>query len=128
MIRAEFPEVELIESREPRLAVANNMAIRRGHAPYVLALNPDTEITAGAIDHVLDIAESDATIGIVGRRLEREDGTFDHASRRSFPTPLGALGHFTRIGRSKRAPARLAHIEPRRSRAGPSMRSTAPSC
>jgi N-acetylglucosaminyl-diphospho-decaprenol L-rhamnosyltransferase len=109
MIRADFPEVELIESRANLgFAVANNMAIRRGHAPYVLALNPDTEITAGAIDHVLDIAESDASIGIVGCRLEREDGTFDHAARRSFPTPLGALGHFTRIGRGKRAPARLA--------------------
>ena len=109
MIRADFPEVELIESRTNLgFAVGNNMAIRRGHAPYVLALNPATEITPGAIGHVLDIAESDATIGIVGCRLEREDGTFDHASRRAFPTPLGALGHFTRIGRSKRAPARLA--------------------
>lgn len=120
MIRAEFPEVELIESRANLgFAVANNMAIRRGHAPYVLALNPDTEISSGAIDHVLDIAESGARIGIVGCRLEREDGTFDHASRRSFPTPLGALGHFTRIGRSKRAPARLAQYRAPEVESGP---------
>jgi N-acetylglucosaminyl-diphospho-decaprenol L-rhamnosyltransferase len=120
MIRAEFPEVELIESQANLgFAVANNMAIRRGHAPYVLALNPDTEITAGAIDHVLEIAQSNATIGIVGCRLEREDGTFDHASRRSFPTPLGALGHFTRIGRSKRAPARLAQYRAPEVESGP---------
>ena len=120
VIRAEFPEVELIEPRANLgFAVANNMAIRRGNAPYVLALNPDTEITPGAIDHVLDIAESDVTIGIVGCRLEREDGTFDHASRRSFPTPLGALGHFTRIGRSKRAPARLAQYRAPEVESGP---------
>ena len=109
MVRDEFSEVELIESRTNLgFAFANNVAIRRGNAPYVLALNPDTQITAGAIDHVLDVAESDASIGIAGCRLEREDGTFDHASRRSFPTPLGALGHFTRIGRWRGAPARLA--------------------
>jgi hypothetical protein len=120
VIRAEFPEVELIEPRANLgFAVANNMAIRRGNAPYVLALNPDTEITPGAIDHVLDIAESGVTIGIVGCRLEREDGTFDHASRRSFPTPLGALGHFTRIGRSKRAPARLAQYRAPEVESGP---------
>ena len=43
--------------------------------------------------------EEHPEIGIAGPRLERPDGTFDHASRRSFPTLLGALGHFSGIGR-----------------------------
>jgi N-acetylglucosaminyl-diphospho-decaprenol L-rhamnosyltransferase len=108
-VKTEFPEVELIESgTNLGFAAANNIAIRRGRAPYVLALNPDTRLTAGALDHMLDLLESDSSIGIAGCRLEREDGTFDHAARRSFPTPLGALAHFTRIGRHSRAPARLA--------------------
>ena len=36
---------------------------------------------------------------MVGPRLEQEDGNFDHAAKRGFPTPLSALGHFTGVGR-----------------------------
>lgn len=38
----------------------------------------------------------------------RENGTFDHASRRAFPTPLGALGHFSGLARRRKAPSWLA--------------------
>ena len=109
MVEIDFPSVELIAAgRNLGFAAANNLAIRRGSAPYVLALNPDTRVTAGALDRMLALMESDGSIGIAGCRLELEDGTFDHAARRSFPTPLGALAHFTRIGRSDRASPRLA--------------------
>ena len=109
MVRSRFPEVELIVSpHNLGFAAANNLAIRRGNAPYVLALNPDTRVTSGALDHMLELMDAEPSIGISGCRLELDDGTLDHAARRSFPTPLGALAHFTRIGRSDRAPARLA--------------------
>jgi N-acetylglucosaminyl-diphospho-decaprenol L-rhamnosyltransferase len=109
MVATAFPDVELIELESNLgFAAANNLAIRRGSAPYVLALNPDTRVTAGALDLMVEVMEGDASIGIAGCRLELEDGTFDHAARRSFPTPLSALGHFTRLGRSDRAPAWLA--------------------
>ena len=45
---------------------------------------------------------------MAGPRLELEDGSLDHASRRSFPTPLSALGHFTGVGRRERASGALA--------------------
>ena len=109
MVRSRFPEVELIVSpHNLGFAAANNLAIRRGSAPYVLALNPDTRVTSGALDHMLELMDAEPSIGISGCRLELEDGTFDHAARRSFPTPLSALGHFTGAGRSERAPAGLA--------------------
>jgi N-acetylglucosaminyl-diphospho-decaprenol L-rhamnosyltransferase len=109
LVRSEFPEVELeASSSNLGFAAANNRAIRRGQAPYVLALNPDTQITPGALDRMLAVMEADPTIGIAGCRLELEDGTFDHAARRAFPTIVGALGHFTRIGRRPAASSRLA--------------------
>jgi N-acetylglucosaminyl-diphospho-decaprenol L-rhamnosyltransferase len=109
MIREEFPDVEVIAcDRNLGFAAANNLVLRRTSAPYVLALNPDTSVTAGALDHMLELMESHPEIGIAGCQLEREDGTFDHAARRSFPTPLGALGHFTGIGRREGAPVALA--------------------
>ena len=47
-------------------------------------------------------------MGICGCRLVRDDGSFDHAARRSFPTIVGALGHFVGIGRLARSPRPLA--------------------
>jgi hypothetical protein len=58
-------------------------------------------------------------IGISGPRLEQEDGTFDHASRRSFPTPLSALGHFTGVGRRRGASGALADYRAPQVEAGP---------
>ena len=109
MVRSEFPEVELVDSvRNRGFSAANNLAIRQGRAPYVLLLNPDTRLTYGSLDRMLELMEANPSIGISGCRLELEDGTFDHAARRSFPTRIGALGHFTGIGRRSSAPSRLA--------------------
>jgi GT2 family glycosyltransferase len=101
--------VELIEAgRNLGFAAATNVAIRRSRARYFLALNPDTRLRAGVLDELLRLMDGDEGIGICGCRLELEDGTFDHAARRSFPTPLGALGHFTGVGRRPGAAPALA--------------------
>ena len=100
MVRDRFPFVSLIESTENAgFARATNRGITAGSAPYVLALNPDTELHEDTLSGLLRLMEEHPEIGIAGPRLERPDGTFDHASRRSFPTLLGALGHFSGIGR-----------------------------
>jgi GT2 family glycosyltransferase len=120
MVRDEFPEVELLASGENLgFSKANNLAIRRGEAPYVLALNPDTLVTEGALDQMLELMASNPKIGISGCRLELPDGSSDHAARRSFPTPLGALAHFTRVGRWRKAPARLAQYRAPEVESGP---------
>lgn len=123
MVREEFPGVELVVSeRNLGFGAANNLVLRAGDAAYVLVLNPDTRVTAGALDRLLGLMDSRPEVGICGPRLELEDGSFDHAAKRSFPTPLGALAHFTRVGRGRRAPASLAqyrapHLDP--AQAGP---------
>lgn len=109
LVAANFPEVELTAAPENLgFAAANNLAIRAGGAPYVLALNPDTRVPAGALDRMLDVMDAHPEVGISGCRLELEDGSFDHACKRSFPTPLSALGHFTGIGRRGGARGKLA--------------------
>jgi len=100
LVRDQFPSVSLVETGENAgFARATNRGIAAGSAPYVLALNPDTELHENTLGTLLELMEEHPEIGIAGPRLERPDGTFDHASRRSFPTLLGALGHFSGIGR-----------------------------
>jgi GT2 family glycosyltransferase len=104
MVETEFREVELIaSSTNLGFSAATNLGARRGTAPFLLALNPDTAVTPGALDTVLAVLEDRPEVGVVGPRLVRPDGSLDHAAKRSFPTPLSALGHFTGVGR--RAPS-----------------------
>jgi GT2 family glycosyltransferase len=100
MVAAEFPDVELtVNEANLGFSAANNLALRRGQAEYALVLNPDTRLPPGALDKLLELMDSKPEQGMCGPRLERPDGSFDHASRRSFPTPLSALGHFSGVGR-----------------------------
>src|SRR3954452_8052864 len=92
LVRDAYPGVHLEASAENLgFATATNRSIRRGTAPYVLALNPDTQIPAGTLDALLTLMDERAEIGIAGCRLERPDGSLDHAATRDFPTPLSAL-------------------------------------
>jgi GT2 family glycosyltransferase/glycosyltransferase involved in cell wall biosynthesis len=109
MVSDEFPEVELIISEENRgFGAANNVVIRQSTARYVLALNPDTRVTPGALDRLIELMDSRPDVGICGCRLVLEDGSFDHAAKRSFPSPLSALGHFTGLAKLVRAEGILA--------------------
>jgi GT2 family glycosyltransferase len=109
VVRTEFPDVDLtVAERNLGFAKASNIGIHRGRSPFVLLLNPDTEVTEGALDRMLELMAERPEIGICGCRLVRPNGDFDHAARRSFPTVLGALGHFTGLGRRNGVPARLA--------------------
>jgi N-acetylglucosaminyl-diphospho-decaprenol L-rhamnosyltransferase len=120
VVRAEFPWAELIEAEQNLgFAAATNIAIRRGSSPYVLALNPDVQLSTGSLDRLLEIFDTQPAVGIIGPRLEREDGTFDHAARRSFPTIAGALGHFTRLSHHRWAPVQLSQYEARDVGVGP---------
>ena len=100
MVRERYPEVDLVAERDNRgFAVATNLGIARGHAPYVLALNPDAAVEAGTLQTLIELMDAEGRIGCAGAALYREDGSFDHAARRGFPTPLSALGHFSGLGR-----------------------------
>jgi GT2 family glycosyltransferase len=120
MVRREFPQVELtVNPTNAGFSRANNPALARGDTPYALVLNPDTRVTAGALQRLVELMDAHPEVGIAGPRLELEDGTMDHASRRSFPTPLSALGHFTGLGRREGAGGRLADYRAPEVESGP---------
>ncbi len=104
VVAAEFPEVELL--RQPGnsgFAVANNRAVRRSDAPYVLILNPDAQLEADTLPHLLAVMADDERIGVLGCRLLKADGTLDHAAKRMLPTPGDALRYFVPARLRRRA-------------------------
>jgi GT2 family glycosyltransferase len=107
-VEREFPAVRLVRRGNIGFSAANNLALRESEAEAVLLLNPDTEVYAGTLDAALARLRADERIGMVGVKLVTETGELDHACKRSFPTPLSALAHFTGIGRSDGAGAALS--------------------
>jgi N-acetylglucosaminyl-diphospho-decaprenol L-rhamnosyltransferase len=108
MVEREFPEARLIRQGNIGFSAANNLALRESKAKAVLLLNPDTEIYAGTLDVALRRLWSEERIGMVGVKLVTESGALDHACKRSFPTPLSALAHFTGFGRADGASGALS--------------------
>ena len=109
MVESEFPWVRLhVLEENVGFSAANNLVLRSTDGPFALLLNPDTKVLEGALDHMLDALEARSDVGLAGCRLVRPDGTFDHAAKRGFPTPLSALAHFTGVGRGATAGRRLA--------------------
>ncbi len=95
MVRKRFPNVELIEnSRNVGFATANNQALKRAQGEYVLIINPDTLIQEDTLVVLKQYLDQDPSVGAVGCKLLNPDGSFQIASRRSFPTPWVA---FSRI-------------------------------
>ncbi len=84
MVRDEFPRVTLITNTGNRgFAVAANQGIRVTTEPFVLLLNPDTVVTTGALQRLVDAME--AGIGACGPRLQNPDSSRQPSCRR-FPT------------------------------------------
>ena len=76
MIKAQFPQVILIENERNRgFAAANNqgMAIAKGR--YVLVLNSDTVVLDNAITKTVDFTDSHPQAAVVGCRVLNPDKT-----------------------------------------------------
>lgn len=114
MVRAGFPQAELVENNENLgYPAGNNVGLRRlgyrgvddvdADAPrYALLLNPDTEVPPTGFRDMVAFMDADPTIGAAGPKLILPDGSLDKACRRGFPAPSVALYHF--MGLSKLFP------------------------
>ena len=97
--RAEFPEVKLIANNQNAgYAKGNNKAFEVATGEYILLLNPDTEVTSGAIQTLVDFMDTHKNAAAAGAKLVRPNSTTD-SSLRSFPYP-GAIA-WEYIGLSK---------------------------
>lgn len=92
MVAEDFPSVTLITS-DVNLGFAGgvNAGVRATTSPWVLILNPDIEVTAAGLEHLVREGTADATIGAAGACLVDGAGTPQAGfAVRRFPT-LGTL-------------------------------------
>ncbi len=76
MVRAEFPQVYLIENSENRgFAAANNQGMEIAKGQYVLLLNSDTIILDNAISKTLEFAKDRPNASVVGCKVLNPDRT-----------------------------------------------------
>jgi len=75
-----------------------NCGVAATTAPYVIASNPDIEVTPGAVDALTAFADQHPLCGIAAPQLRYPDGRWQ-PSRRSFPTVRGTLVRRTPVRR-----------------------------
>jgi GT2 family glycosyltransferase len=113
MVRAEFPDVCLIESAiNGGYSYANNLALRQllAHDPapaFTLLLNPDTVLPRDALAQTIAFFGEHPNAGVVGLKLVMGNGKLDLACRRSFPTPELAIYHALSLDKCLRTSPRF---------------------
>lgn len=86
LLKSDFPEVHLIENTENvGFSKANNQAIERINAKYVLLLNPDTILEADTLQKCWDYMEERKEAGALGVRMIDGNGVFLPESKRAIP-------------------------------------------
>lgn len=91
MIRAEFPDVQLIVNAENLgFGRANNQGMRAARGRYFLLLNSDTVVIDDSIQRLASFMESEPRIGVAGCKLLFEDLSLQGSCAR-FPSIKLAL-------------------------------------
>jgi GT2 family glycosyltransferase len=76
MVARDFPAVRLVRSaRNEGFGAACNRGAAVAGAPYLLFLNPDAEVTPGAVPALARALDTHPDVAIVGPRTLNQDGT-----------------------------------------------------
>jgi GT2 family glycosyltransferase len=95
-LQPKFPEVQFIALKENiGFGRANNLGFEKAKGKYILILNPDTILEESTLDVMKEYMDKNPDTGISGCKVLNDDGTFQLACRRGFPTPWAALTKLT---------------------------------
>lgn len=92
MLKTNYAQIKLIENNmNLGFSKGNNVAIRQTNSRYVMLLNSDTIVRLGALQTLIEKADSDPKIGVLGPKVVLANGDLDPACRRNFPNPANAF-------------------------------------
>jgi GT2 family glycosyltransferase len=84
-VSARFPWVEIIERKTNEgFAAGVNLGARRGHAPFLLVLNPDCVADGTAVGELVSFATAQQDAAVIGPRILNPDLSVQGSARR-FP-------------------------------------------
>jgi len=84
----ENDKIEIIRNKENRgFAKAANQGFKLSKAPYVLLLNPDTQLLNSTLKDCIEFMDKETNIDILGCRLLNDKGEISPSCAR-FPTPF----------------------------------------
>ncbi|MBK8166507.1 MAG: glycosyltransferase [bacterium] len=84
-VHARFPDCHWIFNQENvGYARGCNRGMAEVEAEYYLVLNPDIVVQPGALDRLLEFADTHPRAGLVGPQLLNEDGTLQESCRRFY--------------------------------------------
>ena len=108
MVRRQFPEVHLIDSKKNLgFSKGNNLAIRQSKGRWVLLLNPDTIIQEDTLLKCLEYADARPRLGGLGVPMVDGAGRYLPESKRGIPTPSAAFWKISGLYRLAPRSARL---------------------
>jgi GT2 family glycosyltransferase len=93
MLRQEFPSIVRFVQCNTNVgfSTGNNLGAGHSRGRILLFLNPDTEVTAGALDFLFESLNHLPNAGLVGARLLNSDGSLQTSCVQAFPTVLNQL-------------------------------------
>ncbi len=100
MVKTKFPQVRLIANQQNvGFAHANNQAMRESSGEFVVLLNPDTEVRAGAFDKLIAFMRTCPEAGGAGARLVSSDESLQPSCtpELSLPRELWRLFHLDKL-------------------------------
>jgi N-acetylglucosaminyl-diphospho-decaprenol L-rhamnosyltransferase len=106
LVEREFPRARVLASANNGFAYGNNRGLETVTAPFVLLLNPDTEIVDGTLGELVDLMQANPALGMAGCRHVNSAGVV-HPTIRRFPSATRYL--FEALG-SERYPLRASWL------------------
>lgn len=83
MVKKKFLQVKLIENRNNLgFAAANNQALRRSNARYLLLINPDTVVLPDSLNVMMEFMDEHPEAGIAGCKLLNPDYSLQYSCRK----------------------------------------------
>lgn len=92
MVKTKFPNVKLIANKKNHgFSKGNNIGVEQAKGEYLCILNPDTVVAENTFEDLLQFADQQSNLGILGCRLIDGHGRFLPESKRNVPRPMVAI-------------------------------------